>query len=267
MLDLQLYRNSSNNISFNIFRKETSTDRYITQNSFHHASHKQAAFNSMIYRLINIPLSKEDYKIELNRIYNIADINGFHKKLIEKLVSKHKQKLIYKNVTSLSPLENNRKKIACTYDNLIFPSLHKCFSKFNVNLVPNSKTKLQNLLYSTKDKINFLQKPGVYSVRCNATNCNALYIGQTKRELMIRAKEHIRYVKKNEPHKSGIVEHVLDKKHSIDLTCFNLLECEQQYKRLNVLESMHIHLNAECNVNRDLGPNYSPLFSLLCDNS
>lgn len=94
-----------------------------------------------------------------------------------------------------------------------------------------------------------------------------MYIGQTKRELHSRPKEHLRYVKNNEPYKSGIVEHVLEEEHSIDLSSFKLIECENQYKRLNILESLHIHLNSKNNVNRDLGPNYSSLFSLLCESS
>lgn len=83
-LDLKAQR-KGNKIAFDIFRKPTNTGLFIKNDSFHHQSHKAAAFHLMIYRLINIPLDKECFKRELKTIYEIADSNGYHqKKFVER---------------------------------------------------------------------------------------------------------------------------------------------------------------------------------------
>ena len=76
-LDLKIHRKEDDSIIFLIYRKPTNTDRYIMESSFHHRTHKAAAFNSMIYRTLNIPLEEKERKEELDKIYQIAAVNGY----------------------------------------------------------------------------------------------------------------------------------------------------------------------------------------------
>lgn len=83
-LDLLILHNKNGDISFDIYRKPTSSDRFITADSYHHTSHKYAAFNSMIFRMCNIPLSPENFELEKQRIYSIARQHEFsHQKTFE----------------------------------------------------------------------------------------------------------------------------------------------------------------------------------------
>jgi hypothetical protein len=50
-----------NQLIFDVYRKPTSTKRYITADSFHPQSQKNAAFHSMAHRLCNFNLSEEKY--------------------------------------------------------------------------------------------------------------------------------------------------------------------------------------------------------------
>lgn len=61
-------RNENDEVEFDIYRKESSTDRYITRNSQHPESHKVAAFRSMVHRLVNLPLTPEKHQMEEERI-------------------------------------------------------------------------------------------------------------------------------------------------------------------------------------------------------
>ncbi|XP_055614997.1 uncharacterized protein LOC129761303 [Toxorhynchites rutilus septentrionalis] len=63
-LDLYITRKEDNRLKFGIYRKPTSTDRYITSDSNHFGAQKQAAFHSMVYRLLNIPMERDDYIAE-----------------------------------------------------------------------------------------------------------------------------------------------------------------------------------------------------------
>jgi len=53
-------------------------------------------------------------------------------------------------------------------------------------------------------------KPGIYSLSCST--CNKEYVGQTSRSLELRYKEHIRYIKYNNP-QSAYALHILNNRH------------------------------------------------------
>lgn len=262
-LDLEIQRTFTNKIEFDIFRKNTTTERFITVESNHHSAQIYSAFNSMIYRMINVPLSIDKYNIEQNKIYEIAEINGINPEIIEFLIKKHKRRKNFKDCTTfISDKTGNSVRCAMTFENNSFEKLSKVFKKENICLVPSTQTKLKSLLKSTKDKLVDIEKSGVYRAICSTNNCNAVYIGQTLRNVKVRAKEHLNYIKKKEDYKSGLSEHILTNKHTIKEDNFELLECESNKNRLDVLESLHIYLNRN-NVNRDAGPHYTNLFMLL----
>lgn len=262
-LDLVLHRNADGKIDIDIHRKETATQRYITNDSNHHWIHKQAAFNSMIYRMCKIPLSQVNYEKELNFIYETAVKNGYNPCMIDSLIKKVKRKINISNVTSLQHLTEKQKFAAVNYHPNAFHLIKTSFGNNNVTLIPRSTHKLNQLLTSTKDGIPKNEKSGVYVAECAENDCNAVYIGQTRRELKTRVKEHLNYIRNIEPYKSGIAQHAIELQHKVHEEDFKLLKPEQSLNRLNVLESMYIHIHKDHNVNRDEGPFVSELFSLL----
>ena len=64
--------------------------------------------------------------------------------------------------------------------------------KINSNL--KKKKKLKSLLGSTKDPVNSLGKSRIYEIKCQ--QCDMTYIGQTKRTLETRFKEHVAEITK-----------------------------------------------------------------------
>lgn len=94
------------------------------------------------------------------------------------------------------------------------------------------------MLRSPKD--NFpLEKPGVYKVNCS---CGESYIGQTKRTISCRIKEHIRAVKNNDIAKSAIAQHLLESgaNHWIELHNPQVLSTERHYIPRMVREAIEI---------------------------
>jgi len=51
---------------------------------------------------------------------------------------------------------------------------------------------------------------GIYKLKCST--CNNAYIGQSGRSITVRYKEHVRYVRTNNP-KSAYASHILNNKH------------------------------------------------------
>ena len=78
---------------------------------------------------------------------------------------------------------------------------------------------LKNLLGSTKDKINCFNQLGIYKITCG--DCELCYIGQSKRKMLTRFKEHTACIKYNKPERSTVASHALDNNH-FNITSDNL---------------------------------------------
>ena len=149
-LDLELIRNETK-IDFSIYRKSTTTDRFITSDSYHPKQHKLAAFHSMIHRLENIPLSETYYEKEKAKIIEIAAINGFDRKIIEKIINTAKRKKVKSDITTLTPIsENNLKWFKLSFHDGLSEKLANQFRKFNIKLIPCSNTKMSTFSQTTK---------------------------------------------------------------------------------------------------------------------
>ncbi|KAJ8955643.1 hypothetical protein NQ318_001474, partial [Aromia moschata] len=195
-LDVLVIRNSENQLEFDVYRKETATLRYIPNDSHHPFQHKMASFNFVIHRLLNFPLSKERFEHEKQLIKNIAKSNGYSVHLIDKDTDKSK-------FASLP------------YEPKFTRGLYKIFKNIKINSVYNSKHKLQTLLGNPKDKIDNNEKSGIYEISCK--DCDQKYIGQTKRSILTRFKEHMAHLKYGRTEKSCVAQRAFDNNHRIDI--------------------------------------------------
>ena len=90
-----------------------------------------------------------------------------------------------------------------------------------------------------KDSIPEKSRKGViYRVPCK--ECDAVYIGETLRNLEERLKEHKRHVEKSDPKGSAIAEHVLKTGHSIAWDKAQVIDYEQRWGARKIKESLHI---------------------------
>ena len=265
-----LIRQVDNKLSFSVFRKSTTTDRYITQDSFCSHQNKIAAFHSAVYRLCKLPLSVIDFKAEYDRIVQIADTNGFDKALIDNLIQKHSNNI---RKLQLSTLFAQNKTIAAEtqrtavvqYAPEIFNHLSKSFKKANIKLVYSNNNKLKTALGTTKDTIPIEHRSGVYEISCS--DCDAKYIGQTRRALHTRVSEHLRSIKNREVQKA-IPAHIFNvnnsHKHNINSLEENvkLIKTVNKSRKLDDYESLYISRTKNL-INFESGPIESPLFKFV----
>jgi hypothetical protein len=78
----------------------------------------------------------------------------------------------------------------------------------------------------------------VYKINCN--NCDASYVGQTKRKLNTRIKEHINNIKLDSSRHSVISEHIIHCNHSFDWKNAIILDTEPRYYKRLISEMIHI---------------------------
>jgi len=89
-------------------------------------------------------------------------------------------------------------------------SLTNIFKNYGVNIVTTKINNLRGLLGNTKDKKEEGGKSGIYKIQCE--KCDKCYVGQTKRDINIRFKEHLRNIKNQENKK---ISCLLNTNHNI----------------------------------------------------
>lgn len=159
-LDITVIRNG-NIFEFDIFRKTTSTDRFITSDSFHCVQQKSAAFNSMCYRMYNIPLTSERFSQEKENILRIAKINGYTSEFITRIFNKYERKRKLRSVTSLQVIKEPKKRVKLTYFPKLSNKLSNLFKSKNCDIITSSQYQIKSFLFNNKDKVNSLHKSGI----------------------------------------------------------------------------------------------------------
>jgi len=92
-----------------------------------------------------------------------------------------------------------------------------------------------------KDKLPSLSRPNVvYKIECS--NCEASYVGQTKRTLNTRVSEHRGHIKRNSTQPSVITDHRIATNHDFKWTDVKVLDVEKNYKKRLISEMIHIKL-------------------------
>jgi hypothetical protein len=81
--------------------------------------------------------------------------------------------------------------------------------------------------------------PGTYRLCCNT--CKKSYVGQTGHDVTTRYKEHVRYIKNNNPI-SAYTMHILNNRHEYgtQISTLKLLKHCQKGSTMNIWESMYI---------------------------
>ncbi|XP_055542782.1 uncharacterized protein LOC129728370 [Wyeomyia smithii] len=259
-LDLRIKRNGDNTLKFSIYRKPTATDRYITSDSNHYGAQKQAAFHSMAHRLYNIPMDRKDFETERNRIHKAAELNGYDKDFVNKILRKHQRKKHRLNCTTLKPEKEKQHRISLPFYPKITNPVQSVLQKHDFYAVYKSENTLKDLLCNSKDKVPPDEKSGVYQIPCK--NCSAVYIGQTRRKLKVRLREHKNAVDNDRANESSVAAHTISQNHAIDWENAKLLKNVRKTSNLNAWESMYITTADNPLMNEDDPPILSSLFHL-----
>jgi hypothetical protein len=261
-LDLLLDRKNGI-IEMSIYRKPTSTYRYIPYTSNTSYQHKMAAFNSMVYRLCRLPLNAKNFINELKTIKTIATINGYKEQTIDELVGRHSRNIKLRSITTLTKETTStfplyRKKLS--YIGPQSHSVSNILNKHEISCVWGNDNKLTRLLGNPKDKIPNMKKSGIYSITCK--DCDEKYVGQSRRAIHSRFLEHRNHWRNGEEQKSSVAKHMIEKDHEFDSTSIELLKHLTNRIQLDAYESIFIN-KIRPTMNADKGPIESKLFQLL----
>ena len=110
-----------------------------------------ASFHCYINRLLNIPLSTENYKKEINILKQLAYNSGYDPNLIHTLIKKTKIKKLKKQIYP-KPEINTQKYISIPFvHHSLNKNLTKTFKFFLDNVTISYKNSLSSHLVNSKD--------------------------------------------------------------------------------------------------------------------
>jgi hypothetical protein len=244
-LDL-LVKRVERRVKFAIYRKPTSTDLFIGADSHHCKSHKIAAFHSMYHRLFSTPMDPEDFEVERQKISEIGSLNGYSKETLRRVFLKHQRKQELRDVTTLQPVESEKLKfISLPFVPPITHKLDNELRKFGFKVAYNNNGKLADLLGTPKDKEkDENERSGIYNIKC--ADCDAEYIGETRRKFKIRRKEHEDDCRKPPLDEKPLAKHMIEEGHRIGQA--KLIKKVEKVHMLDAYESLFLHKNKDKNL-------------------
>ena len=224
-----LVSHSNNVISTKIYKKPTHTDRYLQYSSHHPKQQKLAITHTLHHKISSHITDPTEAEKARKDVCLTLHANGYPYK--HTYPPKPKPLLdspTFTGYTSLPYIQGTTEKI------------RRVLSKIGVKVAMKPVRTIGHIIPSPKDpispdEINCL----VYEIPCN--DCDFVYIGQTKRNLNTRLREHQRAIRQQKPENSALCEHVMETDHLIGWSNARILKVETNYFKRLTAESWFIH--------------------------
>lgn len=211
-----------------VSRKITQTDTTINATSYHPIQYKKAAFKTYIMRKHKLPTLKKEKK--KNKKFAIIKQIAINNKYDEE--EKDKQQLRTRNRQNTEEMKLTVDKFSTLrYCGNITNKIAKILSKVRIRTAVKVENTLKQLLDNSKDKLEKLDKNGVYDIKCR--DCKSVYIGETGRSIKTRIKKH-----KKDKKYSAMNEFLKGTQHQLDDDHIMILHQERKEPRLTLLEAL-----------------------------
>ncbi|XP_047543194.1 uncharacterized protein LOC125075524, partial [Vanessa atalanta] len=233
-LDILIIRNPDNTLSHTVYRKPTHTNKYLNGDSHHHPSQLATVGKSLF-----------------QRAHHLCDAEHLEDELLQVKLALHQNKLPVPRQHRRSRIKTptvERQPAFLPYVKGVTDRIGNILKRASIKTIYKPHKKVSQFLRPIKSNIP-LQTAGVYKLECE---CGLSYIGQTKRSIGTRVKEHIGDVKNRRSSKSAVCEHALDKpNHFIRFDKPQILAREHRFIPRMIREAIEIQKHP--NFNREDG--------------
>ena len=264
-LDALLERRLDGSVKVQVYRKKTHTNQYLAFTSHHPLHQKMGVARTLLNRCEEIVTEQIDREKERDTIKTALKTCGNPEWTLNRVEQsmREKESNKKKDNSRKEKEEKNKGMVVLPYVSGVSEKLARIFKKRKISSAMKPHTKLRALLVHPKDKTD--PKEGVYTIEC--TGCEKKYVGETKRKLQVRVKEHRSETEKvskgtnytrdkkklsqTEMWGSAITDHAMQENHLIDWESARIIEKERDDKARGIKEAVHIRILP--NMNRDEG--------------
>jgi hypothetical protein len=248
-LDLLVERKDGR-FSFNVYRKPTHSGRYLHFTSEHTYAHKMSVISSLASRVHSHCSTNEQKKSEMDHITEELIQNGYPKHIVKEKVKKFSIEQMKPSESRDSTTEEP-KTVSIPFINSMSQRISRALARADIRSVMKPGSSMKNQVCHMKDKIPTENKSNVvYLVPC--TECNATYVGETKRRLKARVTEHRSAVRNANSKDSALADHAIQKLHPPDWDKVSILSNERNFRTRRFKEASQI-LNQPNPLNRNEG--------------
>ncbi|KYN16034.1 hypothetical protein ALC57_11718, partial [Trachymyrmex cornetzi] len=237
---------NNNTLEYDWYHKPTFSERYLNFLSQHPISQKRGTIIGMVDRAFLLSVPKYHKK---NLIFVVETLlnNDYPVDFIFNTINERLKSLIY-NKTSKQKVMTETPVEVVKKSWFLVPFVSKISEKFkditknlNMSMAFFSLNKLNSFIKTHKDPLpNISKKNVVYKINCN--DCDASYVGQTKRKLKTRITEHRNDIRKSNNNYSVITKHRLEHGHDFDWENTEIVDSERFLHRRRISEMLHIKL-------------------------
>ena len=266
-LDTLLERKEDGSVKVKVYRKKT---QIIPTSTWHsiptiHYIRSWGCQKILLNRCDEIVTEEEDRKEERNTIKNALNICGYPDWTIKRVEEnlRNKEETKGKGNSRKESSAKNKGMVVLPYVRGVSEELARIYKKRQITSAMKPHSTLRTLLVHPKDKSD--PKEGVYTIGC--AGCPKKYVGETKRKLKVRVKEHrteaekvtngTRYTRdrkrqsQTEMWGSAITDHTMKENHVIDWDSAKIVERERDDQARGVKDAVYIRILP--NMNRDEG--------------
>jgi len=242
-LNASVTRTGGGTLITNWYRKPTFSGRYINFFSNHPYQYKLNTITNLVDQAILLS-DKRFHTENLATVKSVLRNNGYPVKLVNRKIN-NRFNYLTKNKINKNNDDNNVEKIDNRMVSMNIPyfgNISEDIKRIVQNIVEVRYTipkKLDTLIKSGKDKLD-LQRVTEIVYKINCKNCDMAYIGQTKRHLGTRIKEHKSNIKNSSGNFSVVTEHRLNFNHDFDWEKPNILHKERHRKKREIAEMFFI---------------------------
>lgn len=247
-LDVLLIHNPDHTVSHTVYRKPTHTDRYLNGESHHHPCQLATVAKSLLQRARGL-CDADHLAGEIKHVKQVLRQN--------KLPAPHPR-----HRSRPKPTTVDRRPVVLPFIKGVTDKIGHILKRASIKTYFRPYRKINQVLRPVKCHIP-LQDAGVYKIDCD---CGLSYIGQTKRSIATRLKEHVADVKNRRSTKSAVCEHALDKpNHYLRFDQPKILAKENRYMPRMLREAIEIKKHP--NFNREDGwqvpPAWNPILKII----
>lgn len=248
-LDTSIIKEENGSLKTNWYQKPTSSGRYINYFSNHPLNQKVSVTYGLVDR--GILLSDPEFQeTNIQKIKKILRNNNYPTNFIETYVSKR-----LKHINNTQPQIINERidiernlVLALPYVNILTEKLTHKLKHHHIKVVSKITNKTK-FIKTGKDRLpKDLQSKLVYKIDCNI--CDKTYIGQTKRYLKKRLKEHRDNTNVAPTDVNAIKEHMITYSHDFDWNNIKILNKEDNHRKRLIAEMAHIKKHNKYTINR-----------------